>query len=111
MALARKYRLDKKSLEKLKERFGFLDFHFLLRDAMNSNLKSNFADFIYANNMLHDLENKENIFKILKESHRILKIGGVLFGRTLLNKINKNPMTNSNTTNNQCPIIKSIFGI
>ncbi|MBD3156061.1 MAG: methyltransferase domain-containing protein [Candidatus Aenigmarchaeota archaeon] len=79
----------KKAFKRLKDFFGLIDYHLLLRDARKSNLKGNFADFVYANNMLHDLENKKNILKILKEAFRVLKKDGLFFGRTLSNEINE----------------------
>jgi len=51
----------KTAFKRLKSFFGILDYHLLLRNAIKSNLKSEFADFVYANNMLHDLENKKDI--------------------------------------------------
>ena len=84
----------KTAFKRLKSFFGILDYHLLLRNAIKSNLKSEFADFVYANNMLHDLENKKNISDLLKEAFRILKKGGIFFGRTLSNEINKKNLQN-----------------
>ena len=60
-----------------------------MRDSRSTGLKENFADFVYANNMFHCLETRDNILSVLKEAYKILKNNGVLFGRTLLNKIDK----------------------
>lgn len=77
------------AIKNLKEVFGLYSSHLLLRDCRGTNLKENFADFVYANNTLHCLETRDNIIITLKEAYRILKNSGVLFGRTLLNKIDK----------------------
>ncbi len=77
------------AIKNLKEVFGVYSSNLLLRDSRSTGLKENFADFVYANNMLHCLETRNNIMIVLKETYRILKNSGVLFGRTLLNKIDK----------------------
>lgn len=78
-----------KAIGLLGKSFELFDSHLLLTDARNTGLKSKTADFIYANNMLHCLENKDNVTAVFKEAHRLLKSNGVLFGRTLLDKIDK----------------------
>jgi SAM-dependent methyltransferase len=77
------------AMKNLNEEFGEYSSHILLRDARSSGLKNLFADFVYANNMLHCLETRDNIFLVLKEAFRILRDGGVLFGRTLLENVDK----------------------
>ena len=74
--------------EKLGNQFGIYTYHLLLRDAKNSNLKSGNANFVYANNMLHCLEDKDGITAVTSEAYRLLVAGGVFFGRTLSAEIN-----------------------
>lgn len=82
------------AVKKLKRQFGFYSDHILYKDAKNTGLKDNIADFVYANNMLHCLKEKEEILAVLREVFRMLQSGGVFFGRTLLNKIDQRRLKN-----------------
>ncbi len=89
--------------------------HLLLKDALNSKLPNNFANYVYVNNFLHCLESKENIAKQFQEVKRILKKGGVFFGRTLSNKIDEKLLSNflnsKNLTANQKFFLETALAI
>lgn len=55
--------------------------------AFDSNFSDGSANYVYANNMLHCLGNEDNVYACIEEAYRLLKRGGVFFGRTLSDKI------------------------
>jgi len=78
-----------KAVKILKKNPKLPDPHFLLKDAKKTWLSDEIADFVYANNMLHCLENKDNVIAVLREAYRLLKTNGFFLGRTLLDIIDE----------------------
>lgn len=92
--------IHNKVTKKLKK-FGAYSSHILFRDVRKTGLKENSTDFVYANNMLHCLETKNNVTAVLKEAMRILHNRGILFGRTLLDEIDRQKLQDISNPKNE----------